>query len=89
MIYSAQTGGLYGEMSALLEKNLLPDDAQTAQTTGYNYHIELSGDKKKYTATAAPAAYGKTGKLTFWFEVGGSKNMVIKSKDTKGQVSKM
>jgi len=89
MIYSAQNNGLYGEMTTLIEKNLLPEDAQTPQTTGYNYRIELSGDKKKYTATAAPAAYGKTGKLTFWFEVGGNKNLVIKSKDTKGQMSKM
>jgi outer membrane lipoprotein-sorting protein len=89
MIYSPQTNGLYGEMTTLIEKNLLPDDAQTAQTTGYNYRIELSEDKKKYTAIAAPSAYGKTGKLTFWFEVGGGKKLVIKSKDTKGQMWKM
>lgn len=89
MIYSAQNGGLYGEMPTLIEKKLLPDDAQTAQTTGYNYRIELSPDKKKYTATAAPAAYGKTGKLTFWFESSGSTGLSIKSKDAKGQTPKM
>lgn len=89
MIYSAQNNGLYGEVPALIEKNLLPADAQTPQTTGYNYRIELSPDKKKYTAVAAPAEYGRTGKLSFWFEAGGNKNFVIKSKDTKGQLPKM
>ncbi len=89
MIYSAQNGGLYGELRALIEKNLLPDDAQTPETTGYDYKIELSADKKKYTATAAPAVYGKTGKLTFWFETGGAKAMAIKSKDGKGQTPKV
>lgn len=89
LIYSAQNGGLYGEMPVLIEKNLLPDDAQTSATTGYNYRIELSSDKKKYTASAAPAEYGKTGKLTFWFESSGSKSLSIKSKDTRGQTSKL
>jgi len=89
MIYSAQNGGLYGEMPVLVEKNLLPEDARTPATTGYNYRIELSGDKKKYTAIATPADYGKTGNLSFWFETGGNKNFIIKSKDTKGQTPKM
>jgi Tfp pilus assembly protein PilE len=89
MIYSAQNGGLYGEMPVLIEKKLLPDDAQTSQTTGYNYKIELASDKKKYTATATPAVHGKTGKLSFWFEAGGNKGLSIKSKDTKGQTPKM
>lgn len=88
MIFSAQNSGLYGEMPALIEKNLLPDDAQTPETTGYNYKIELSADKKNYTATAAPAVYGKTGKLTFWFETGGNKNLSIKSRDDKRQTAK-
>ena len=85
MIYSAQNGGLYGEMPVLISKNLLPEDAQTPQTTGYDYKIELSADKRKYTATATPAAYGKTGKLTFSFEAGGNKTFTIKSKDSKNQ----
>ena len=89
IIYSAQNNGLYGEMPALIEKNLLPEDAATSATTGYNYKIELSGDKKKYTASAAPADYGKTGKLSFWFESSGNKSLSIKSKDTKGQTPKL
>lgn len=89
MIYATQNNGLFGEMPILIQKNLLPEDAQTPQTTGYIYRIELSADKKKYTATAAPAVYGKTGKLTFWFETGGSKAMAIKSKDNKGKTPKV
>lgn len=89
MIYATQNGGLFGEMPVLIQKNLLPEDALTPQTTGYVYRIELSADKKKYTANAAPAIYGKTGKLTFWFETGGNKAMAIKSKDNKGQTPKV
>ncbi len=89
IIYSAQNGGLYGEMPVLIEKNLLPDDARTPATTGYNYKIELSGDKKKYAAIATPAVYGKTGKLSFWFESSGNKSLSIKSKDTNGQMPKL
>jgi hypothetical protein len=89
MIYSSQTGGLYGEMSALIEKNLLPDDARTPETTGYNYKIELSPDRKKYAATATPAVYNKTGKLSFWFEADAAKNSPLKGKDLKGQTPKI
>lgn len=89
MLYAAQNNGLYGEMPVLVEKKLLPEDAQTPETTGYNYCIELSGDKKKYAATATPAVYDKTGKLSFWFESDGNKSMSIKSKDTKGQTPKI
>lgn len=89
MIYAAQNGGLYGEMPSLIEKKLLPEDAQTPQTTGYDYKIKLSDDKKKYAAIATPAVYGKTGKLSFWFEAGDKKGLSIKSKDTKGQVPKI
>jgi len=89
MIYAAQNGGLFAEVPVLIEKNLLPDDAQTAETTGYVYQVELSDDKKKYAATATPAVYGKTGKLSFWFEAGGSKNFALRSKDTKGQTPKI
>jgi len=61
----------------------------TADTTGYNYQIQLSPDKKKFAAIAAPAVYGKTGKLSFWFETNGNKTSTLKNKDTKGQAFKM
>lgn len=89
MVYATQNGGLYGDAAALIEKGYLPKDFLTAETTGYNYRIELSADRKKFAAAATPAVYGKTGKLSFWFETNGSKVSTLKNKDTKGQPLKM
>lgn len=89
IVYSAQNNGLYGDLPVLAEKKLLTEDALTPQTTGYTYQIELSADKKKYSATATPAVYGKTGRLTFRFESSGSKAMAIKSQDLGKQAPKM
>ncbi len=89
MVYSMQNGGLFGDMPTLIGKGFLPQDITTAETTGYIYQIELSADRKKYAATAAPAAYGKTGKLSFVFEADSKKTSVLKSRDNKGQAIKM
>lgn len=71
MVYSPQNGGNYGEIAELVGAGLLPDDVKSSASTGYVYNLKLSPDKKNYTATAAPAAYGKTGKLTFTVELNG------------------
>ncbi len=46
-------------------------------------------EAKKYVATATPAVYGKTGKLSFRFEADSNKISSLKSQDNKGQASKM
>ncbi|MCY7374805.1 MAG: type IV pilin-like G/H family protein [Pyrinomonadaceae bacterium] len=89
MVYALQNGGLYGDMPALIGKGFLPPDIVTAATTGYNYQIQISADRKKYAATATPAVYGKTGKLSFGFEADGKKTSALKSRDNKGQPVKM
>ncbi len=89
MIYAVKNGGLFTDAAALVEHEFLPKDILTAETTGYNFQIQLSPDKKKYTATATPAIYGKTGKLTYWFEASGDKTSSLKNKDTKGQTFKL
>ena len=89
LIYSMQNGGLYGDAQALIAKGFLPQDFLTAATTGYNYEIQMSSDRKKYTATATPAVYGKTGKLSFGFVSDDKTTSSLKSRDTKGQTLKM
>lgn len=89
MIYALQNGGLYGDTTALIGKGFLPPDILTPASTGYIYQIELSADRRKYAATAAPAVYGKTGKLSFGFESDAKKTSVLKSRDNKGQAVKM
>lgn len=89
MVYATQNGGLYADAAVLIDKGFLPKDFLTAETTGYNYQIQISPDRKKYVAAAAPAVYGKTGVLSFWFETNGNKTSTLKSKDGKGQWLKM
>lgn len=89
LLYATQNGGLYADAETLIKKGFLPKDFLTAETTGYNYQIQISADRKKFLATATPSIYGKTGKLSYWFEVNGNKTSVLRNKDTKGQALKM
>jgi hypothetical protein len=84
-VYAMQTGGEFADMPTLVAKGLLAEDIQSSASTGYNYNIFVSFDKKRYYATAVPAVYGKTGKLSFLVESeGASKKARLKSKDNKG-----
>ena len=65
MVYALQNGGGFGEMQQLIGAGFLPDDAQSADSTGYKYSVTVSPDKKSWSAKAVPAVYGKSGKLTF------------------------
>jgi len=86
-VYAAQNGGFYADMPTLITKGLV-SNALAADLAGYNYKILLSSDKKKYTATAEPVVYGKTGKLSFRFEVDGKKSPILTSMDNKGKSPK-
>lgn len=87
-VYSAQNGGIYADLPTLIERRLVSEELAKANSLGYIYNISLSSDKKKYTATAEPAVYGKTGKLSFRFEADGKKSPVLKSTDNKGKLPK-
>ncbi len=87
MVYATQNGGLYADAAILVEKGFLPADALSSESTGYSYKISLAPDDKKYTATAEPAIYGKTGKLTFSFEVDANRTSALKSTDAKEKPS--
>lgn len=86
-VYAAQNGGVYADIPTLINKGLV-SDALATDLSGYNFKILLSSDKKKYTATAEPVVYGKTGKLSFRFEVDGKKSPILKSADNKGKSPK-
>lgn len=62
---SIQNGGVFADIASLIVAGLLPEDAKTSESTGYDYVIHLTPDKKNYYATATPAEYGKSGKLSF------------------------
>ena len=65
LAHSLQNGGICADMETLIAEGLLPEDIRTSRSTGYSFVITLSADKKRYSATATPAEYGKSGKLSF------------------------
>lgn len=85
LVYSAQHGELYGDLTALVESEFLPADITTPESTGYNYTLTLSADKKSYRASATPAVYGKTGRLSFLLNVDNNRKSSIKSADNQGK----
>lgn len=86
--FSTQNHGLFGEIKALIESGFLPPDIQSSVSTGYNYSLNLSPDRKKYTASATPAEYGKTGKLSFWVDLDDKGMPHLDSKDNAGKPMK-
>jgi hypothetical protein len=86
MVYALQNAGQYADMPTLIGQGLLPEDAQNTQSTGYRFNVFPAPDRKKYSATAEPAVYGKTGKLSFLLELNEKDQKThLTSKDNKGQ----
>jgi len=86
LAHSLQNGGAYADMLTLVNAGLLPDDIKTSASTGYNYSIEFTSDRKRYSATATPAIYGKSGKLSFLLKLDAKGIAHLTSKDNGGKV---
>jgi hypothetical protein len=85
MVFAVQNNGVYAPIAQLVESGLLPSDAVSAETTGYNYSVALGADRKTYNAAATPAVYGKTGKFSYLFEFDGKNNPRLTAKDNGGK----
>ena len=84
-IASLATTGAFSDIPTLVTQKFLPSDIKTAESTGYVYAVKIADDKKRYSATATPAEYGKSGKLSFVFETDGRHIPKIVSKDNGGK----
>lgn len=82
---SLQNGGLFADMETLIAAGLLPEDIKTSESTGYDYEIKLASDKKKYSATATPAVYNKSGKTSFLLQLDAKGIPHVSSKDNGGK----
>ena len=69
MAYAAENQGRFGDMNALIGANYLPADIRSSESTGYKYSVTVTPDKKRYSAAAVPAVYGKTGKKSYGVEL--------------------
>ncbi len=85
MIYSMQNGGKFGNLQSLINKGFVPQDAVNSVTTGYNYDVKLAESQTRYTATATPEVYGKTGKLSFALKITSDKQPELVSRDIRGK----
>ena len=78
--YSAQNNGKYANLAELIKSALLPKDLEGTETTGYRFAVNTSADSKTWYATAEPAQYGRSGKLSFNLDAAG-----VKSGDVGGK----
>jgi len=81
MAFAAQNQGKFGDMEALIASEFLPADVRSSESTGYRYSVTVTPDKKRYSATASPAVYGKTGKMTYAVELDGNGQPRMVSQD--------
>jgi hypothetical protein len=80
VVYSQQHNGQYANLADLITAGLVPKDLESAETTGYSFHVVRATDGKSWYATAEPAQYGRTGKLSFYLDATG-----VKSSDVRGK----
>lgn len=85
MIYSMQNGGKFTDLSTLVKKGFVPEDAQTSTSTGYSYDVKLPTTRATYTALATPAVYGKTGRLSFALKITRERQPELIGKDLRGK----
>jgi hypothetical protein len=74
VVYSQQHNGQFGNMSELITAGLLPKDLEGTESTGYKFQINRTADSKAWYATAEPAQYGRTGRLSFRLDASGEKS---------------
>lgn len=89
LVNSVQNNGEYADFAALIQKELLSEVVQNPDSTGYKYDLSLSEDKKQFTVTAEPVAYGKTGKLSYLMTGESGKTPVLKVEDKQGKSLKV
>jgi hypothetical protein len=80
LLYSQQHQGLFADMTTLISLGMLPKDLETAESTGYRFHVSAFDGGKTWNAGAEPAIYGHTGKLSFYMDAAG-----VRSGDTGGK----
>jgi hypothetical protein len=71
LLYSQQHQGLFADLATLISLGLLPKDLEETLSTGYRFHVNAPDGGKTWNASAEPAQYGHTGKLSFYLDAAG------------------
>ena len=80
LAYSQAHNGQFGNMAELIGAGYIPKDIEGSETTGYRFQVARSADGKSWYATAEPAQYGRTGRLSFYLDASG-----VRSGDVGGK----
>ncbi len=80
-IYAQQHNGVFGDLPALIKAGLMSDEVGEPKAMGYTFRVALAKDGKGFVASAEPARYGHTGKLSFWMDQTGN----IKKEENGGK----
>lgn len=80
VVYSQGHNGKFGNIAELIAGGLIPKDLETTDSTGYRFQVVRSADGTSWYATAEPAQYGSTGRLSFYLDASG-----VRSGDAGGK----
>jgi hypothetical protein len=80
LAYSQGHNGLFGNTAELIAAGFIPKDLEGVESTGYRFQVVRAADAKSWYATAEPAQYGRTGRLSFYLDASG-----IRSGDSGGK----
>jgi len=78
--YAGTHSSQFGNMAELITAGFLPKDIEGPDTTGYRFQVVRAPDGKSWYATAEPAQYGRTGRLSFYLDSSG-----VRSGDAGGK----
>src|SRR5919106_3867284 len=80
VLYSQSHNGQFGNLAELVAAGVVPKDIEGIESTGYRFQINRSADGKSWYATAEPAQYGRSGRLSFYLDATG-----VRSGDVGGK----
>ena len=80
VLYSQNHNGQFGNTAELIAAGVVPKDLEGTESTGYKFQINRAADGKSWYATAEPAQYGHTGRLSFYLDATG-----VRSGDNGGK----
>lgn len=80
VVYAQGHNGQFGNTAELIAAGLIPKDLEGVESTGYRFQVVRPTDGKSWYATAEPAEYGRTGRLSFYLDASG-----VRSGDAGGK----
>lgn len=86
LLHSQQHDGLFADLATLILLGLLPKDLEGTESTGYRFHVNAPDGGKTWNASAEPAQYGHTGKLSFFLDAAGVRSADVGGKPLTPQV---